>query len=1023
MVVVNLEDAMWSKLALILILLLAVSVMSQGQNMPLTHTKTNPSLNNPGALHGTSQEFRQEPFLFSPTDTNLEYVGHMGGTSRAVAVKDSYAFFGEGPQLTILDVSNSSSPTIVGKSTLLTYWIEDIELVGNYAYVAAYDAGLRVFDISNPVLPKEIGSYDTEGYANSVAVFGEYAYVADEWAGLRIINIANPKQPVEVGFYDLQAYAVVATDKYVYFASTYNGLINILDVSNPSAPSRVGHFASAFNVTDIQVIGSVIYAAEYSGLRVISASNPVTPTQISFYPLTEGVISLSVEGDHAYVLDRWDGIQIIDVGDPTMPIFKGSYTSGFEAFGIAVELQNTYIVGQTGLHIINIANPSSPTRAGGYDMPGTVTDVSVAGDFAYIADRYTGLHIVDISDPTVPFQVSQYSTNDVISDLVVRGDYLYMTQWEAGLRILNVSDRTQPYEVGYLDNLGPTRALALSGDHAYIASGEAGIKIINIKNPSQPNQVGTFNKRAYAIAISGEYAYATDSDNLRIIKISNPSEPGQVSYYNVAGNAEGVAVAGQHAYVAAYDKGLRIIDVSNPKLPTGASFYIMPGTVSHVTISGNYAYVSGGGTLSVLNIIDPLAPFLSAESNIGTWSADVQGEFAYTANGDMGLTVMRFDGNVPQVLITSFSPTAGVAGTSVTIKGINLNQVTAVRFNGTPATSFTILSPTELVAILPSGASTGPIGLTASTGTMSSQRIFTVTNTGTWTPLNVGSDSFGTTTTIDQDLIIEARSGDVWSTDDSFHYACQSSNGSIDLVMRLDEWNAGSIKSAKTGLMLRASGDSDAPHFAVHATGPDMAVKLKWRRNFGNTTTNLNGPSSSSLPLWLRLKKVDTMVTAYYSNDGFTWTQVGETMSFASLSTTFLSGVFVASNSPAQLASASYSASRQGEPTPTATASTSPTATNTSTPTPSSTATGFPTPTGTSMPTPTSTATGLPTPIATQQWLVLPFIIFEDTTASTQTSQNATSANQVPSNTLTPTSIPTNMTERTPIPPIVKATK
>ena len=110
---------MWSKLALILILLLAVSVMSQGQNMPLTHTKTNPSLNNPGALHGTSQEFRQEPFLFSPTDTNLEYVGHMGGTSRAVAVKDSYAFFGEGPQLTILDVSNSSSPTIVGKSSNL----------------------------------------------------------------------------------------------------------------------------------------------------------------------------------------------------------------------------------------------------------------------------------------------------------------------------------------------------------------------------------------------------------------------------------------------------------------------------------------------------------------------------------------------------------------------------------------------------------------------------------------------------------------------------------------------------------------------------------------------------------------------------------------------------------------------------------------------------------------------------------------------------------------------------------------
>ena len=55
--------------------------------------------------------------LFSTADAeNVEFVGHIGGVTHAVAVQGSYAYIGEGPRLTILDISNPASPIVVGKT-------------------------------------------------------------------------------------------------------------------------------------------------------------------------------------------------------------------------------------------------------------------------------------------------------------------------------------------------------------------------------------------------------------------------------------------------------------------------------------------------------------------------------------------------------------------------------------------------------------------------------------------------------------------------------------------------------------------------------------------------------------------------------------------------------------------------------------------------------------------------------------------------------------------------------------------
>jgi hypothetical protein len=55
--------------------------------------------------------------------------------------------------------------------------------------------------------------------------------------------------------------------------------------------------------------------------------------------------------------------------------------------------------------------------------------------------------------------------------------------------------------------------------------------------------------------------------------------------------------------------------------------------------------------------------------------------------------------------ISSFTPLYGVTGTPVTITGTNLSTVTSVTFGGVPAQSFIINSPTQITAIVGSGAS------------------------------------------------------------------------------------------------------------------------------------------------------------------------------------------------------------------------------------------------------------------------------------------------------------------------------
>lgn len=72
----------------------------------------------------------------------------------------------------------------------------------------------------------------------------------------------------------------------------------------------------------------------------------------------------------------------------------------------------------------------------------------------------------------------------------------------------------------------------------------------------------------------------------------------------------------------------------------------------------------------------------------------------------------------PPVVLTSFSPQSGVAGTVVTLTGSGMTGATAVAFNARAARSFRVLDDTHIEATVPDGADSGLITVTGAAGSI-----------------------------------------------------------------------------------------------------------------------------------------------------------------------------------------------------------------------------------------------------------------------------------------------------------------
>jgi hypothetical protein len=405
-----------------------------------------------------------------------------------------------------------------------------VTVCGTTAYLGV-GSRLVLLDISDPNDPSVVGrSEPLYGFISDIAVCGDYAYVGAR--DLEIIDISNPAAPTKVGTYYLASdswpgynphvsgVAVSADRAYVAASSgTYPGL-HIVDVSDPNAPVRL-----------------------FRGL-VFGDPGLVRPDQ-----------DLVVSGNYVYGLED-DYLGIIDVSDPTSPVLVSrlpcvEYTVNFEIVVLGIDdLRLAYLANGLGLQVVDVTDVEAPYYRGAFDTPETAEGLDVQGQYACVADQFGGLHVVDVSNPDAP----------------------------AG--------------AGHCDTVFPAVDVALSGSNAYVATFMGGLAVVSISEPNEPVVVGEYDEPSgepWAVAVSGDYAYAgTRWGEFEVIDISSPGSAAQVGECYVGGSVLDIALAEDHAYVGARG-GMYVIDIHDPGSPVVVNQF-EEITNYYLDISGNFLY-------------------------------------------------------------------------------------------------------------------------------------------------------------------------------------------------------------------------------------------------------------------------------------------------------------------------------------------------------------------------------------------------------------------------------------------------
>jgi hypothetical protein len=323
-----------------------------------------------------------------------------------------------------------------------------VQVRGEYAYVAAGEGGLRVYDVAQidqkgfserittaPVSKFGQKFYVKTKYATAVAAPSTLAVDPARWrmkadgtmidpvsasklTGKEREQLVNEEQPIH------PLYA------YLYVVDKYEGLIlvnaaTLLDgdplnnyLKRALDPSRFPN--GAFNpggaltgANNITIAGTHAYVTTDRGLVVISIDDPLNPKIVTRIgePALQHPRALSIQFRYGFIVDD-DGLKAIDVTTPEQAhLVDGGSVALADARDVYVARTYAYVAnGKQGIAIIDIEQPEKPRMDQMFNADGKLNDarqvkiaMTNASLFAYVADGKNGMRILQLTSPeTMP---------------------------------------------------------------------------------------------------------------------------------------------------------------------------------------------------------------------------------------------------------------------------------------------------------------------------------------------------------------------------------------------------------------------------------------------------------------------------------------------------------------------------------------------------------------------------------------------------------------------------------------------
>jgi len=284
----------------------------------------------------------------------------------------------------------------------------DVKLLGNYAYVANDDSGLRVIDISDLSNRLLVGRYNSPHWSQKVFASDTFAYVAARDSGLRIVSIANPSAPVFIGAHTAggTVRGVFVRDTIAYLAADAAGLV-IMNIANPASPTILGSYVPTGTglAYSVRVVDSVAYLADgANGLITINVANPASPQLMGTLPIhnSENCLDVVIDSNKAFLASVSGPRQyIVDISNPAAPFYTDSISLNTSRSLAKQDSFLFYAGSDSGLYIVSYTNGSHPILQGfNHRMrvsPGFARGVAVRDTYAFVAADSSGLVIYNFA--------------------------------------------------------------------------------------------------------------------------------------------------------------------------------------------------------------------------------------------------------------------------------------------------------------------------------------------------------------------------------------------------------------------------------------------------------------------------------------------------------------------------------------------------------------------------------------------------------------------------------------------------